>query len=155
MNVHETTNESPLQNGAIASDLLQVLPTLMPCEIVPCETTVSQQLWNPQVSDTVEADGSRKVTAYFRGRRLVGKEVEVPEGYSGFIPVTVKSSLPSNYLDSEEADDNKVVPLPGVEPKYKFTNIRILGHEELPTSDSPHIKAIQEWAKIAAVVHKT
>lgn len=145
--------------GTTTKHLPQVLPTLMPCEIVPCETTTTEQLWKPQTSESTETDGSKKVTAYFRGRRLVGKEIEVPSGYTGFIsiPPQVENSRQAtdldDDLDNEDAEDTKATTLPRVETRYTFDKLRILGHEEMPTSDSPHLKAMQEWARISGAVH--
>ena len=140
----------------------RVVPNLMPCKIVPAETTVTKQLWNPVIDEEMQQDGSRQATAYFRGRRLVGKEIDLPKGSIGLIPdpKTYEESLqqnkkrPTSKEDSEDEDEeNASVPLPRMEPKYHFTKMRVFGHEESPASDIAQMKALQEWSKMAAAIH--
>ena len=134
----------------------------MPCKIIPAETTVTKQLWNPAVGEETLQDGSRQVTAYFRGRRLVGKEVDLPKGFIGLIPdpktYNENPQQPPKLLaskeDSEDEDEQEPsLPLPQLEPKYRFTKMRVLGHEESPSGDLAQMKALQEWSKMAAAIH--
>ncbi|KAF8545393.1 hypothetical protein BDD12DRAFT_811615, partial [Trichophaea hybrida] len=48
---------------------------LLPCRInYTGPTNATKNHWSPSPSSS---------TAYFRGRRLVGKDVELPKGYTG------------------------------------------------------------------------
>lgn len=51
---------------------------VLPCKIgYNGQINASKRLWNPEI----EANGQK--TAYFRGRKLVGRNVVVPKGYKG------------------------------------------------------------------------
>lgn len=56
----------------------KVQPNLLPCKIAyNGPVKAESRYWSTQA----EADGSK--TTYFRGRKLQGKDVPLPDGYSG------------------------------------------------------------------------
>ena len=60
------------------ADKKKVTPNLLPCTLGytgPVDAT--KRYWNEQV------DGNGQKVAYFRGRKLLGRDVMIPEGFSG------------------------------------------------------------------------
>ena len=64
-------------------------PNVLPCRINhDGPVNAAKRYWDP----TTEADGTK--TAYFRGRKLRGKTIQLPEGYRGLSD----SSLPTSFI---------------------------------------------------------
>ncbi len=110
------------------------------------------------------ADG--KPEAYFRGRKLKGKEIKVPEGYQGVIVTDAgKQKNAANKVgmlnsvgdraramyedneDEEEEDDINVL-----EEVSSFSDIMIWGHETIAESDDAFVKGMGEWISFAEAV---
>jgi len=57
---------------------LKVTPNILPCKIsFNGPVNASERYW------AIKNDESGQKTTYFRGRKLVGRDVSLPEGYSG------------------------------------------------------------------------
>lgn len=57
---------------------LKVTPNILPCKIsFNGPVDASERYW------AIKNDESGQKTTYFRGRKFVGKELDLPEGYSG------------------------------------------------------------------------
>jgi len=56
----------------------KVVPNILPCKInFNGPVNASERYWN------IKNDENGQKTTYFRGRKLVGKDVNLPEDYSG------------------------------------------------------------------------
>jgi len=56
----------------------KLLPNILPCKVNYTGTVdASKRHWK------VESDESNQKSAYLRGRKLIGRDVKMPEGYHG------------------------------------------------------------------------
>ena len=141
--------------------------------IVPCRihhdgpTRVTKRYWNP-VYDQKESTR----TSQFRGRKLRGRLLRVPEGYEG---VVVKSTdetlhtqpqLPSRgptytaidddleIADHEEEDDDEPQePVKLLKEMATFDDVVVWGHDHVPSGDDPFVKGLSEWIAFAENIH--
>lgn len=95
--------------------------------------------------------------AYFRGRKLHGKTVKLPQGYYG--SVVEKGETIREIPQDEEMKDSEVEELPeAVETaplhgKAQFDKIVIWGHESIAeSSEDPYVRGIEEWVSFAEQV---
>ena len=97
--------------------------------------------------------------AYFRGRKLRGREVKVPDGYKGIV---VKESTKSQYgngapvelamSDSEPEEGRQVLETSILHKVADFEDVVIWGHEICAEPEDVFFKALDEWATFAANV---
>jgi len=86
-----TQDSSATGNGSITAHIL-------PCRIHhdgPVE--VSRRYWDPTVENGGDArkKTGTSLTAYFRGRKLKGRLVSIPDGYHGMLVASTDEILPS------------------------------------------------------------
>lgn len=98
-----------------------------------------------------------KRVAYFRGRKLHGKALRVPEGYRGVVVDKTEPPKPQAPRPDEpevvdlEAEDE--MPLGALETKAEFDEIVIWGHESVAdTSSDPYVRGVEEWMEVAEKV---
>ncbi|KAF2157320.1 ribonuclease H1 small subunit [Myriangium duriaei CBS 260.36] len=140
-------------------------PNVLPCKIsYNGPANAELRYWNPKT----ETDGTQ--TAYFRGRKLLGKTATVPSGYEGVViqktdrtimdaPAT--NGLRQHDMDEEEEDEDDVAnnvtaprELKIVEQTGTFDAITVWGHESFPTNTAdPYLKGVQEWVDFASAIH--
>lgn len=130
----------------------KVVPNVLPCAIKhngPINT--AERYWNP----TSEADGTS--IAYFRGRKLQGRKIALPEGYQGAVlqktekQVVGKPALPVPGED-DEMEEAVAVETKIMEQQNSFDEIVVWGHEAVPADDDVYVKGMQEWARFAEAV---
>lgn len=100
-----------------------------------------------------------KRVAYFRGRKLHGKALKVPEGYRGVVvdkaePPEPRAPRPDEpeVVDLDAEDD---MPLGALDTKAEFDEIVIWGHESTAdTSSDPYVRGVEEWMKVAEKVRR-
>jgi ribonuclease H2 subunit C len=90
-----------------------------------------------------------KRISYFRGRKLYGKRIKVPDRYRGVVLSTAKEKLPQRSQtpqDDEDEGEESISEVGVVEEKVKFEELVVWGHESLPddTADA-YIKGVEEW----------
>jgi ribonuclease H2 subunit C len=121
------------------------------------------RLLNHKVCDTssitvanvlISTDG--KKVSYFRGRKLHGRRVKVPEGYKGVILSSTDRKLPKDpqTMDEDEADEaEEPLEVGVIAEQSQFDELMIWGHEVVPdeTAD-PYIRAVEEWISLAEQV---
>lgn len=98
-----------------------------------------------------------KTVAYFRGRKLHGKQLRVPKGYRGLVLASTDRILPivaqspkDGDRDNEDDEDGEDVPeVQVVEEMSEFDNIMIWGHEALADETDPYMKGVEEWVSFA------
>ncbi|KAI0396735.1 ribonuclease H2, subunit C [Xylariaceae sp. FL0594] len=130
---------------------------LLPCRIhhdgavSPCET-----FWHP----TKTTDNTQ--TAYFRGRKLQGKAVKLPEGYYGTVvektePTPGASAQPPAAEDLEEIENPEdVVQVAVMKGRATFDELMVWGHESTTDATAdPYVRGMEEWIAFAEEIHST
>lgn len=131
-----------------------VVPNLLPCSIKHNgATSVSTRHW----TETVNDDDSR--TAYFRGRKLAGTVVDVPEGYQGVLLLSTAEKLPTRaptgvQPDYAEVDQPAQLDTSILQQEACFDSIKLWGHEAVPSKENEHSRAIEEWIAFAEAVSR-
>ncbi|TLD37747.1 ribonuclease H1 small subunit [Venturia nashicola] len=127
-------------------------PNLLPCKINhDGPVNASERYWKPETS----ADGSS--SAYFRGRKLEGKSIKLPDGYRGAVLKTTNNVLPvetSQDGDEDEDEDEDVsMETKEIEQLASFDEVMVWGHEATPASDDAYSKGLGEWVSFAEAMH--
>ncbi|KAH8795572.1 ribonuclease H2, subunit C [Hyaloscypha finlandica] len=127
-------------------------PNVLPCRINHNGAVdASRRYWNP----TKTPDG--KTVAYFRGRKLHGKQVMVPKGYRGAVVSTTDRILPKSTPpvgDDEVEEVEEEVDVKIMEEQSDFDHIMLWGHEALPDEvTDPYVRGIEEWIALAGQIH--
>lgn len=111
----------------------------------------------------VSKDGSKN--AYFRGRKLKGKSVKIPDGYSGAVLLTTDKTIgstqitapppPPGYDVENDAEDEEMETdnAKTLEQVATFDEITLWGHDAAPSNtEDGYAKAIEEWVAFADTV---
>jgi ribonuclease H2 subunit C len=152
----------PSNNGSTK----KVIPNILPCAIKHNgPVNASPRYWDPQEDDSE----NKASTVYFRGRKLRGRRVDVPEGYTGVVlqkTDTLSTSTKGNGAamadrlrrmeEGEDEDEDMVMDEPVevkvLEQKGRFDEIRVWGHDAVPEADDVFVKGVQEWIGFAEAV---
>ncbi|KAL8921197.1 MAG: hypothetical protein Q9208_005807 [Pyrenodesmia sp. 3 TL-2023] len=135
-------------------------PNLLPCRINHSgPVNASSRYWSP----TPSKDGHPE--AYFRGRKLKGREVKVPEGYRG---VVVKEGVKEDVavqrgnaerlrrrdegMDEEEEESEEEVKV--MEEVGEFDGVVVWGHESVVDGEDTFVRGVEEWIGFAEAMHK-
>jgi ribonuclease H2 subunit C len=91
-----------------------------------------------------------KTIAYFRGRKLNGKQLKIPKGYRGIVILSTDRILPKETPAEDDEDAEEVPEVKVMEEQSEFEDIMVWGHEVLPddTTD-PYMRGVQEWIAFA------
>ncbi|XP_042475059.1 ribonuclease H2 subunit C [Macadamia integrifolia] len=118
----------------------------LPCYIKhngPCPVS---HYFKPKNSG-IEVDDFTVEEAYFRGRKLQGTTIPLPDGYSGF--VLGKKKKPCKGKASEISEGN----LNCWEIGAKFQSITYWNHDSLPSHDDTFLRCFH-WFAVANALHK-
>ncbi|KAG9961785.1 hypothetical protein KCU61_g5143, partial [Aureobasidium melanogenum] len=136
---------------------------VLPCRIQHNGAVhASTRHWTPEIT----SDGNRNntATAYFRGRKLNGRVLDLPDGYRGAIlqktdtilPNTTTATTPPTGLDPEE-EQQQEDPTPEtklLQEVATFDKITVYGHEVQPDAQQDvYIKGINEWISLAGAMN--
>lgn len=152
-----------VSRGSTASS--QCSLSVLPCHISHTgPVDASSRYWRP----TADADDGLLATSYFRGRKLRGRRVAVPEGYEGMVLKKTDRTmvLPTDIAaeeddavedgDADEAREEAAEELQIADRVATFKHITIWNHETLPDRDEDvHIKGLTEWISFAEAVSKS
>ncbi|OBW64858.1 MAG: 40S ribosomal protein S8 [Aureobasidium pullulans] len=132
---------------------------VLPCRIQhngPVNATTRH--WTPESS----SDGQTN-TAYFRGRKLHGKTVNLPEGYRGAIlqktntilPPTITPSTSTSLEDEEDASSSSSTPETKIlQEVATFDKIVVWGHEVQPDGqEDVYVRGVSEWIGLATAMN--
>lgn len=99
--------------------------------------------------------------AYFRGRKLKGKEIRVPKGYRGVVvreglgqtvpgekAATDKYTEVDEDVENEEADEEVKV----LDEVATFDEVVVWGHEQIVDSNDGFVRGMAEWIPFAEAV---
>ncbi|OJJ57875.1 hypothetical protein ASPSYDRAFT_90069 [Aspergillus sydowii CBS 593.65] len=126
-------------------------PNILPCRIHHDGPVKSlNRHWMP-VADEKDKDLQ---TAHFRGRRLRGRQVQIPEGYEGVVATHTDREMPK-VTDSEgtNEDGEPDEPVKVLEKQATFGEYIVWGHETIPAADDTFVKGVEEWVKFAEAIH--
>ncbi|KAF3450039.1 hypothetical protein FNV43_RR06118 [Rhamnella rubrinervis] len=118
---------------------------LLPCVIKydgPCSVS---DYFKPK-STGMEVEGLRLEEAHFRGRKLEGATVSIPEGYCGFV-VGKKVLGKRKAADISEENSNCW------EMNAIFRDITYWNHDSLPSHDDAFLRSFH-WLAVAKSMHK-
>lgn len=95
--------------------------------------------------------------AYFRGRKLHGKVLKVPEGYRGVVVDRKDAPEPQAARPDEpeivDVDAEDEVPLGALETQADFDEMLVWGHESTADATSdPYVRGLEEWIKVSEQV---
>ncbi|EGX53471.1 hypothetical protein AOL_s00006g337 [Orbilia oligospora ATCC 24927] len=160
-----------------ASSEIPSKANILPCRIkYTGPASSSRQLWNPTTQpaaaaastaagDSANPGDNAKVethTSYFRGRKLVGTKLAVPDGYqdagsASNPPLTGNQKREMLYQGDDDEEDEEDGDIQGkVEwtTKASFEEIMVWGHEVLVdgTQDGV-VKGVEEWMGIAKILN--
>jgi ribonuclease H2 subunit C len=131
-----------------------VTPNILPCTIKHSGPVSSDsRYWNP----STEPDGTS--TAFFRGRKLRGKKLALPEAYQGLVlqktdrKAIAKPSMPVPGLEAEDADAPKEIDTMIMEQHATFSDVMVWDHEAVPGGDDVYVKGMEEWIDFAEAVY--
>ena len=100
----------------------------------------------------MNADG--KTIAYFRGRKLHGRQLKIPAGYKGAVISVTDDILPKKdpakgelEEDEEEQPEVKIM-----EEQSVFDEIMVWGHEAVMDESDPYVRGLEEWIGFAEQV---
>jgi len=139
----------------------KLTPNILPCSIKHSgPIRISKRYWSP----SRDSDGTS--TSYFRGRKLRGRTLKLPEGYAGYVlqktDKTVEqkpASKPHTHVDFEtvervddELDEENENEVKLMEQRGTFDEIVVWGHEVAPEEDDEYVKGVQEWIAFAEAV---
>ncbi|CAL5865842.1 uncharacterized protein PFLUO_LOCUS48 [Penicillium psychrofluorescens] len=129
-------------------------PHVLPCRIHhdgPIEST--ERFWAPRPDE----DGTQ--SAHFRGRKLRGRRVPLPDGYRGVIAtptdrvMTAASQRPDHHdIEMEGPNAEPEEPVKALETKGTFADLMVWGHETTPAADDAYVKGVQEWLQLAEAI---
>lgn len=98
----------------------------------------------------IEADGSR--ISYFRGRKLHGKTVTLPDEYYGLVVelAAEENERPNNALQDDEEEDSHGPDTATMKATAEFDKVIVWGHESLADShEDPFVRSMEEWLQVA------
>ncbi|TEA19367.1 Uncharacterized protein C8034_v009614 [Colletotrichum sidae] len=131
----------------------KAVANLLPCRIHhdgPIGETES--FWNPIKTD----DG--KHVAYFRGRKLHGMTVKLPEQYRGVVmqksDKKTENRRPEVEEEMQEEEEEERVEVGAMDVKADFDEMVIWGHEaSADAASDPYMRSIEEWLSVAGKLH--
>ncbi|GJN70620.1 ribonuclease H2 non-catalytic subunit [Purpureocillium lilacinum] len=138
-----------------ASRSTKAVPNLLPCRIHHNGSVDPvASYWNPE-----RAEGSASV-AYFRGRKLKGTAVSVPNDFEGV--VVERKQLQDKAAPSDpqvqghnvEDADADVTDEGVMRVTAEFDEVAVWSHEVAVDSESdPYIRSIEEWLHVSEQIH--
>ncbi|XP_015880372.2 uncharacterized protein C12B10.15c [Ziziphus jujuba] len=118
---------------------------LLPCAVKYDGPSSVSDYFKPK-STRLEVEGLSVKEAHFRGRKLQGATISIPDGYSGF--VVGKKNL-GKQKDANSSEEN----LNCWEMNAKFKNITYWNHDNLPSQDDAFLCSFH-WLSVAKSLHK-
>ncbi|KAK6363490.1 hypothetical protein TWF730_000922 [Orbilia blumenaviensis] len=137
---------------------------VLPCRIkYTGSASSSRQLWNP-TTQPANPDNNASVethTSYFRGRKLAGTKLVVPDGYQGRVLdagsstplVTGNQKKEMLYQDDDEEGEN-IEESNEWATVASFNEIMVWGHEvAVDGTQDGVVKGVEEWMEMAKILN--
>ncbi len=163
-----------LKSELPAGETPRATPHLLPCRVHhsgPVEPI--QAFWDPKPGESETAHSSSVSgamltnfvavpyldgisTAFFRGRKLQGTTVKLPEGYRGVVAVTSAAEEPSTRPDEVEVVDLEAeTPQGTLQTQAAFDEMVVWGHESaVDAAADPYLRGAEEWLGLAEKVRR-
>ncbi|KAK6531195.1 hypothetical protein TWF281_008020 [Arthrobotrys megalospora] len=137
---------------------------ILPCRIkYTGPTSSSRQLWNPTTQPARQDDNAsvESHTSYFRGRKLAGTKLVVPDGYQGCVldagaanpPLTGNQKREMLYQDDEE-DGGDIEESAEWTTAASFGEIMVWGHEiAVDGTQDGAVRGVEEWMGMAKILN--
>lgn len=95
-------------------------------------------------------------TAYFRGRKLQGKTVKLPEGYRGVIAIAPAAEEPPRRPEEVEVVDlEPEMPVATLQAQAAFDELVVWRHEAaVDAAADPYLRGVEEWLALADKVRQ-
>ncbi|KAL8758608.1 MAG: hypothetical protein Q9199_001345 [Rusavskia elegans] len=133
-------------------------PNLLPCRINhDGPVNASHRYWAP------EHDKDGNLEAYFRGRKLKGREVTLPKGYKGIVVKEAANEdethkrnierLRRRQSEEEDVGEDDEEEVKMLEEVANFKDFIVWGHEAVADGDDAFVKGVEEWIGFAAAMH--
>ncbi|KAL4806426.1 ribonuclease H2 non-catalytic subunit-domain-containing protein [Aspergillus unguis] len=126
-------------------------PNILPCRIHhdgPVDSV--NRYWKP-IADEKDKDFQ---TAYFRGRKLRGRRVQIPEGYEGVVAAhSDREMQTTTERETVGEESEQEEPVKVLEKQADFKDYVVWSHETVPAADDPFVKGVEEWVKFAEAMH--
>ncbi|KAI5289609.1 hypothetical protein KEM52_000727 [Ascosphaera acerosa] len=133
----------------------QMLPNVLPCRVHhDGPVDISKRFWRPETTD----GNGDEATVHFRGRRLMGRKVVLPEGYEGVVATRV-ARVADGERDERDEQYDANAQLSQAEQEFEqadalrvegtFSELMLWNHEGLAKSDDPYVKGVEEWVAFA------
>ncbi|GLT63054.1 hypothetical protein SLA2020_356470 [Shorea laevis] len=117
----------------------------LPCAIKYDGPSSVSQYFKPKPTG-IEVEGLELQEAYFRGRKLQGTTIPIPQGYSGF--VVGKKNIPKRKASDMSGGNSNCW-----EVNAKFPNVTYWNHDIVPSDDDAFLRSFH-WLSVAKVLHK-
>ncbi|CAM0946621.1 unnamed protein product [Alopecurus aequalis] len=124
-----------------ATDLGRV--HLLPCGIRHNSAAAVSDYFKPRDTGE-EVDGVRVEEAFFRGRKLQGATVALPDGYRGYVLEKKNGEKETEGMDGEVSS---------FVSRAEFQNITYWNHDTMPSAEDPLPRCFH-WLTIANAMHK-
>ncbi|KAJ6833506.1 ribonuclease H2 subunit C [Iris pallida] len=118
---------------------------LLPCSIKHDGPSPVSQYFKPRKTGVV-VDGLSVEEAYFRGRKLQGVTVPLPDGYRGYV-------LEKNNLRKGKRAEASDGESSNWKSRAEFGNLTYWNHDTLPSLDDPLARCFH-WFAVADALHK-
>lgn len=128
-------------------------PNTLPCRIhYDGPVNASPRYWAPETAEV------GKPEAYFRGRKLRGHEIDVPQGYRGVIVKEGgkdKSAFQNTGREYSEGDEGEEEQeeINMLNEVGSFEKVVIWNHESMVEGDDAFLKGLSEWIGLAEAIH--
>ncbi|KAK9133951.1 hypothetical protein Scep_013479 [Stephania cephalantha] len=119
----------------------------LPCCIKHNGPCAVSQYFKPNKAG-VEVEGLDVEEAFFRGRKLEGLRVPVPDGYEGYV-LGKKKNQRGKRKDSDSCDDDSN----SWETCASFRNITYWNHDSFPSQNDAFLRCFH-WFSVAEALHK-
>ncbi|KAG9299915.1 hypothetical protein G9A89_009643 [Geosiphon pyriformis] len=182
LELNSSSNGAEVNTGFDSEKTVDIRDKMVVEELDVTKMDIDEIENNPDTkADTRSASKEKVYSSYFRGRKLIGREVVLIKGYEGYIfeetgmkskssfsSTLQKSQLPTppdiiNYedpisdLDLEilkrsQSTDQEMVRC--WEATRKFDRFVVWGHDELPEQWNDDVIRSLEWLEIAKAIHQ-
>jgi ribonuclease H2 subunit C len=129
----------------------------------PATTSTSSETAKNTITEETKDEAcsspSTKLTAYFRGRRLLGRSIAIPEGYNGSVlritkDVLQKPGPPVICGEEDDHEEEEEITTYVAEEQSKFDKIIVWGHEVVADeAEDQYIRGVEEWIGFAESIH--
>ncbi|KAK3307629.1 ribonuclease H2 non-catalytic subunit-domain-containing protein [Chaetomium strumarium] len=139
-----------LKPETLCGEIPKAKPHLLPCRVhYNGSVEPTQSFWDPKTGE----DGIS--TAYFRGRKLQGRTVKLPDGCRGVVAATSAAEEPSRRPEEADVIDLEAeTPQASLQVQAEFDEIVVWAHEAaVDASADPYMRGVEEWVALAEKIH--